>query len=281
MASQLARWESVTRANVVGVHGIGQQQSGRLQLLDAWRPALGDGVERAVGRNGPTPELDLAYYADLYAEIAAVKGVAEVAVDHDMVEFFEEIEQEVVTEEPPAELKKGGVPAPLGRLAGWLDHKFGLGAHLLFFGDLVQVRRYQREDALATQICDRVREAIGSETRVLVSHSLGSVVAYEYLCLEAHHKVESLVTLGSPLGLRSVQDRLRTKGADGRPASPDGVKRWVNVRDVNDPVACGGALSPTWSLVADEEVDNGKEAHAAVRYLGKEPTGAAVVAALT
>ena len=270
----------MTTANVVGVHGIGQQQAGRLQILDAWRPALGDGVERAVGRTGPTLELDLAYYADLYAGIAAVKGVADVAVDDDMVEFFKEIERDVVTEEPPAELKKGEVPAPAGRLAGWLDHKFGLGAHLLFFGDLVQVRRYQREDALATQVRCRVREAIGSETRVLVGHSLGSVVAYEYLCLEAHHKVESLVTLGSPLSLRSVQDRLRTKGADGRPASPHGVKRWVNVRDMNDPVACGGALSPIWSLVADEEVDNGKDAHAAMRYLGKKETGAAVVAAL-
>jgi hypothetical protein len=270
----------VARANVVGVHGIGQQQSGRLQLLDAWRPALGDGVERAVGRNGLALELDLAYYADLYASIAPVKGVAEVAVDDDMVAFFEEIEEEVVDEEPPPELKKGGVPAPVGRLAGWIDHKFGVGAHLLFFGDLVQVRRYQREDELAAQARSRVREAIASDARLVIGHSLGSVVAYECLCLEPDQSVETLVTLGSPLGLRSVQDSLRTKDGDGRPANPPGVKRWVNVRDVNDPVTCGGALAPTWSIVTDEKVDNGNEVHAAVRYLSKKETGAAVVAAL-
>jgi hypothetical protein len=271
----------VARANVVGVHGIGQQQSGRLQLLDAWRPALGDGVERAVGRNGPAVELDLAYYADLYASIAPVKGVAEVAVDDDMVAFFEEIEEEVVDEEPPPELKKGGVPAPVGRLAGWIDHKFGVGAHLLFFGDLVQVRRYQREDELAAEARSRVREAIASDARLVIGHSLGSVVAYEYLCVEPDQNVETFVTLGSPLSLRSVQDGLRTKGAGGLLAHPPGVKRWVNVRDVNDPVTCGGALAPTWSIVTDEEVDNGNEAHAAVRYLSKRETGAAIVAALT
>jgi hypothetical protein len=234
-----------------------------------------------VGRNGPALELDLAYYADLYASIAPLKGVVEVAVDNDMVEFFEEIAEEVVDEEPPPQLKKGGVPAPVGRLAGWIDHKFGVGEHLLFFGDLVQVRRYQREDELAAQARSRVREAIASDARLVIGHSLGSVVAYEYLCLEPDQNVATLVTLGSPLGLRTVQDSLRTKDADGRPAHPPGVKRWVNIRDVDDPVTCGGALAPTWSIVTDEEVDNGNEAHAALRYLSKREMGAAVVAALS
>ena len=38
-------------AIIIGVHGIGQQQSGRHQLLPAWRQATLDGLERASGRH--------------------------------------------------------------------------------------------------------------------------------------------------------------------------------------------------------------------------------------
>jgi hypothetical protein len=275
----------VTTANVVGIHGISQQQAGRLQLLPVWQLALADGVERAVGRDGPRLELDLAYYADVYLKQFGTKGVGGIDpadLDHDMVKFFDQIETEVVDEEPPKDVQKGlgGLPHPVGRLAAWLDSRFGAAGALLFFGDLIQVRRYQRDDDLGDEIRSRVQEAIDSQTRVLVAHSLGSVVAYEYLCLEPEHGVETLVTLGSPLGLRSIQARLRTARDDGRPAPPRGVERWVNIRDPSDPVACAGGLSATWPAVADELVDNGGDPHAVTRYLGKRQTGAAVVASL-
>ena len=60
--------------DVVGVHGIAQQQGGRHQLLEAWRPALHDGVERARGLEWPKPSLDLVYYGDLYLAATGMKG---------------------------------------------------------------------------------------------------------------------------------------------------------------------------------------------------------------
>ena len=149
-----------------------------------------------------------------------------------------------------------------------------------FFGDLRQVRRYQREDELAAGIRKRVGEATGPQTRVLIGHSLGSVVAYEYLALQDSHGIETLITLGSPLALRSIQDRLRTKEPDGRPRFPAGVEGWFNIFDPRDPVACAGGLSPSWVEVTDAHVDNEDEPHAATRYLGKKPTGQAVVTGL-
>jgi len=40
------------------------QQSGRHQLIEAWGPALADGLERAAGHQVPIPELDIAFYGD-------------------------------------------------------------------------------------------------------------------------------------------------------------------------------------------------------------------------
>jgi hypothetical protein len=270
-------------ANVAAVHGISQQQSGRNQLLASWAPALRDGIERASGRAGPAIELDLGYYADLFATAeGTTKGQAPSTLDADEVAFLEEIEAEVVDEEPPVEATKGfkGVPVPVARLAAWLDRRFGVAGRVLFIADLVQVRRYQRDDALAAQVRERVAEAIGPDTRVVIGHSLGSIVAYEHLCLTANPGVSTLVTLGSPLGLASIQKALRTRDEAGRPAPPADPGHWVNIYDVNDPVSCAGGLHRTWSPAVDETVENGNEPHSALRYLGKRQAGQAVVDSL-
>lgn len=270
--------------DVVGVHGIGQQQGGRNQILGAWQPALADGLERASGRGGPGPDLDLAYYGDLFLASTGTKEAASVDLhdlDDDTLDFLSDVERDVVDEEadePVAEKGFKELPLPVARLAGWLDRRFGVAGRLLFFGDLIQVRRYQRDGALADEILGRVREAIDDTTRVVVGHSLGSVVAYEFLCGEAHN-VSTLITIGSPLALRSIQDALRTHDDGGTPAMPQ-LQAWSNVYDRNDPVSCGGGLSPTWSQVTDQLVDNGGDPHAATRYLGKRATGQAVAGGL-
>jgi hypothetical protein len=38
-------------AQVVGIHGMAQQQKGRNQLIDKWLPALRDGLERSAGED--------------------------------------------------------------------------------------------------------------------------------------------------------------------------------------------------------------------------------------
>ena len=70
--------------------------------------------------------------------------------------------------------------------------------------DLKQVRRYLTDPGLRDQVRDRVLRLIDADTRVVVGHSLGSVVAYEALCeyrARAGGNGPALVTLGSPLGI--------------------------------------------------------------------------------
>jgi hypothetical protein len=274
--------------DVVGVHGISQQQGGRLQMAGPWQRALGDGVERARGRDFPKPALDIAYYGDFFLENSTSKGAMGpvpddlIEFDADTVSFFEIIQDEVADAAWPVEsadivgATKGmrELPTPLGKLASWIERRFGVAGKVMFFGDLTQVRRYQRDDALAQDVLCRVREALDDGSpRILVGHSLGSIVAYEALCMIPDHGIATLVTIGSPLGLRSIREALRPRAREVIPALPPGVSTWVNVYDNNDPVALAGALQPYWGAVVDRTVDNGDQPHAATRYLGKQATG--------
>jgi hypothetical protein len=74
---------------------------------------------------------------------------------------------------------------------------------------------------------------------IVVSHSMGTVIAYDCLMrVGAAPKVDGLMTIGSPLGLDEIQDKLRPEWSrpDGFPV--DKVRGgWVNVYDSFDPVA--------------------------------------------
>jgi pimeloyl-ACP methyl ester carboxylesterase len=206
-------------------------------------------------------------------------------LDDDVVAFLQQVQDEVVdpshpldVEDPAKGLKE--LPTPLARLAAQLERRFGLAGKLLFFGDLVQVRRFQRDDDLAETVLDRLRDMLPQHPRVLVGHSLGSIVAYEALCRIAGHGVATLITLGSPLGLRSIRKGMSQSARDQIPNLPPDVLRWVNIYDTRDPVALAGGLSAYWPEIADKTVDNGDQPHAVSRYLGKKVTGQIVVEAL-
>lgn len=154
-----------------------------------------------------------------------------------------------------------------------LDRRFGPTAGRLFVGELRQVRRYLSDPALKKAIDGRVGSAITPDTRAVVGHSLGSVVAFEVLRATGSRPVDTLITLGSPLGLRAIRDRLPVPDQAAPTLPMPSVTRWTNIRDPRDVVTCAGDLADLWSCATDVYVDNGRDPHSATRYLGKEATG--------
>src|SRR5262249_38290944 len=153
----------------------------------------------------------------------------------------------------------------------------GVALRALVF-DLKQVRRYLHEPELRAAAQERVLRLVGPQTRVVVGHSLGSVVAYEALCASAGHGVRALVTAGSPLGIRTlVFDRLdpRPEGGVGAwPGSDDLV--WTNVADAGDIVALEKDLRGRFGgRVRNALVHNGVHAHDAKAYLSDRLAGLA------
>jgi hypothetical protein len=308
-------------ARVVCVHGIGQQGKGRGRaepdrrargeqaLVEEWRPALEAGLSLSAAGQAVPPSLSssdvaCAFYADVFLppESSLATGdpwlTAEDATAEDaelLLAWWDAaalVDPGVVGPDERTLLRTPrAVQAGLNALSG---SRFfaGLADRALLF-DAAQVRRYLGEPQVRAQVQARVVEAVGPETRVVVAHSLGSVVAYEALAAHPQWPVTTLVTLGSPLGIRNLIFERLTPAPEPFPVAgaapgrwPGSVRRWANIADTGDVVALAKSLGPLFGLppatphVLDRVVDNGSHAHAVTGYLASEQCGAAVAAAL-
>jgi hypothetical protein len=75
--------------------------------------------------------------------------------------------------------------------------------------------------------------AIPNDPCIVVAHSLGTIIAYNVLSKRTPRfsAVPLFVTLGSPLGMRTISSRLRPI------ATPPAVAKWFNARDRRDVIA--------------------------------------------
>jgi hypothetical protein len=102
----------------------------------------------------------------------------------------------------------------------------------------------EKRDFLRKRLVDALIPNNGKRI-MLIAHSMGSIVAYDVLRnigrdmpgLEINH----LITVGSPLGMPYVLDRIRKENASIR--TPSVVKRWTNLADRRDPVAIDAHLA--------------------------------------
>jgi hypothetical protein len=149
---------------------------------------------------------------------------------------------------------------------------------LMFY--LRQVSQYLYDQDLKHKILQRVTAKVSKDTRVIVGHSLGSVVAYEALCANPEWNVHTLVTLGSPLGIHNlIFDALTPSPENGQGVWPN-VKQWFNIADKGDIVALEKELAPYFGSVTDQLVNNGWESHDVRRYLNAKETGRAIAKGL-
>ncbi|MFJ8049903.1 hypothetical protein [Streptomyces luteogriseus] len=274
-------------ARIVGVHGVGKQRLGSNTLLKDWEPALADGLDRASGPQLASGDLHMAFYGDLFRPAGHTLAVGDPMFTADDVD---DAEAELLMEWWAACARVDpAVPPPggdtLARSPRAVQTALRVLQHSRFFGglslralvfDLKQVRRYLTDEDLRVAARKKVEEAIGPDTRVVVAHSLGSVVAFEALCERPGHGVRALVTLGSPLGMRMVVDRLRPG-----PEIWPGTASWTNVVDEGDVVAAVRDLSLFFGTgVVGKVVHNGSHAHDATLYLTAKETGEAVAEGL-
>jgi hypothetical protein len=285
-------------APVVCVHGIGQQVGGEDSLLKSWWPALADGLRRAqAGGLVAQSEVAIAFYGDEFRAAGQMLAVGD--PPYGAADVEEGFERELLAAwwRSASETDVGVVPpdavdtlvatpgAGLRALSG--SRFFANVALRAMVADLKQVRRYLLDRQARERIRGRVLSAIEPETRVIVAHSLGSVVAYEALCAMPEHDVRALVTLGSPLGIRHlVFDRLRPapngSGRFARGVWPGGGElQWTNLADAGDVVAVVKDLRPVFGdRVRSALVHNGAHAHDATSYLTDALCGAAIAAGL-
>ena len=152
---------------------------------------------------------------------------------------------------------------------------------LTFIRTFRQVRLYLEDPTVAARVRDRVVDVVGDGCAVLVAHSLGTVVGLQVLLDRPDLRVGTLVTMGSPLGMRLLASRLSGlsglsgSSGDGQavPQAPAQIDRWVNIYDPADPIAGAGGLGRLWPGAEDVRVDNGDQPHSSYKYLSAGATG--------
>ncbi|MDP9239013.1 MAG: hypothetical protein M3P30_16730 [Chloroflexota bacterium] len=114
---------------------------------------------------------------------------------------------------------------------------------------------------------------------VVIAHSWGSVIAYDYFTNRGYDgEVQTLITVGSPLGQRYVQEHA------GGSEYPAGIVRWLNVFDAMDPATwpdrriSNDLPSPRGErIIRDVEIasvydeDGKRDPHSWHGYLSSEP----------
>ncbi|MFF0204573.1 hypothetical protein [Streptomyces sp. NPDC005017] len=280
-------------AAVVLVHGIGQQVLGERTLLTQWTPALLDGLTRAGCAT--IPDTAMAFYGDLFRPPATSLAVGEPMYTAEDVTAAQELGLLTAWWAHAAEVDEGVAPPNGSTLVRTSERAqrallqlsnsrfFAKRSERMMIGDLKQVTTYLSDPDVRAVARARVAALIGPDTRVVVGHSLGSVVAYEALCATPGHRVRALVTLGSPLGIPNhIFHRLDPAPDGALGVWPGGdLLTWTNIADSGDVVALVKDLRPCFGdRVRNALVHNGSEAHSVIPYLTEQRTGAAIAAAL-
>jgi pimeloyl-ACP methyl ester carboxylesterase len=283
-------------ALVLAIHGVGQQFKGSAVIHREWWPALSDGLARAGCAVLSPDQLDCVFYGDIFRSAGGLSGESRVRPE-DLRQ--EEIELLSLLWDAASALDAQKVPnraefMPDESLARWpqlvqralnslSQSAFFAGvAQYAMLGDLRQTELYLTDPDVRERILERVFERLTEDTRVVLGHSLGSIVAYEALCRMPEREVH-LVTIGSPLGIRNlVFDRLNpSPSSSGAGAWPGGALTWTNIADAGDVVALERKLSTRFGpRVRDVLVYNGSSAHHGERYLSAREVGEAVCAAI-
>lgn len=262
---------------ILGVHGVGNLQA----ELDC--SAAGDRITgwwRGALRTISSEVIDIRvyYYAHLLAAPIA---------QGDGLDYLDDVTAADVIAWAShlgayQEVAQGRLTQPVREGVAWVARHFGLDHDLAtrfvatFFPEVS--RYFTDQDARIRAVSGLAAQIREWRPRVLIAHSLGSVVAYESLWADASLEVETLLTLGSPLAMPDiVYQRLAHHAGTRR--RPPGVRRWINIADRGDVIAIPpGGISQRFEQLAADLSDSihAFDFHRATNYLACSTTTAAL-----
>ncbi|MFG2574542.1 hypothetical protein [Streptomyces sp. NPDC048481] len=260
-------------ADVVVVHGIFANRSSRDEMRETWLAALREGLRNVRFRGADALTIECVFYGHLYND-----GKAGPSWQYEVADLEPGLEQELLialaesVDDPASDRagKAGYAPRTVQWAIDFLQARKILGGtNARILGFVKQVARYLRDPEFKKKVQAEFSAAMETGPRAVVAHSLGSVVAYDWLRTHGPTSATTLVTLGSPLGLRPVLRELHPY-LDACPAPwPTGVDTWVNVAAKEDAVATVKALDGLFAgKIHDLDAANSRAtAHDALVYL--------------
>ncbi|MCP4301511.1 MAG: hypothetical protein GY783_13065 [Gammaproteobacteria bacterium] len=148
------------------------------------------------------------------------------------------------------------------RLGDWLPFLIPHVANERTEVHLRDLRRYVLDD---NGIAEHTRRMLkvplraateGHHAVLLIGHSMGSVIAYDTLWEMSHNdrdhvSVELLLTMGSPLGQRYMQKRVKGNASRGADRYPHNIRHWKNMAAVGDLTAIDPRLKNDFGEVLE------------------------------
>ena len=207
-------------ARIVLVHGAFNELWGPNELKARWLPALRDGLWHHDVQVSES-DVEVCFYGDLFRRMPGTEADARL------------------------EQSRAGIAEMLTDLAGDTISALAQAASDAAFDRAVDmVAVMATEPDLRARMRARIEPLVDAETRVIVAHSLGTVLSYMALANHPQWNVHTLVTLGSPLASPMIFGQLDPAPVDGMGAWPGAIERWVNVRAVGDKAAAGLFVRP-------------------------------------
>jgi hypothetical protein len=286
---------------IVGIHGIGHTYLTAPQIESKWLPALQGGLEEAGFRRVNNKDFVAVSYGTLFRPQESRSGNVPKLNANDIQDEWEKalleewwkeaaalsaenrsnqnsIGEDLTIQGPDFE-GRGRTSIIVQRgLKQLVKSKYfkAIGSEKVLIFGLKQVKEYLHNPSLKKYIQDRVVARVSDDTKVIIGHSLGSIVAYECLCAHPEWKVDLLLTLGSPLGIPNLIFDELTPRPEGDKGQWPNVKTWVNIADRGDIVALEKMLAPKFGSVEDHLIYNGWESHSAESYLNSREAGYAI-----
>ena len=242
------------------VHGIGQGGRRAADLEHEWIDTLRAGFEEA---DMPFPNplaVDFPFYGDaLDARVARSKlplpqqivpkgDDAPSPYEEFLRSSLDEMKERANISDADVAAEAGPIPATEKGIANWrltqaiarlIDRRHARVTSVTIERFLRDVFLYISNRSVEREINAIVESKLTDEPTVVIGHSLGSVVAYKVLLAQgAKVKLRRYVTVGSPLGIRTISSRL------GVLKYPPADLTWYNAYDDGDIVALNPLADP-------------------------------------
>lgn len=244
---------------IVFVHGRSQHHKQPIELAKQWKDALLEGFTRIGTPYAGQLDFTFPYYGDALfdavekASLDNVRGLMSNGApvsepDRQEQAFVWQVTREMamqngITEEQIALEAGGDIKImdlhnwpPIQAVLRLLDKIEGASATIIEL-----ILRDTWYYLTKKDIRQKVNEIVDfqlprKDDCIVVAHSLGSVVAYNLLMnRQPANNVKALITLGSPLGIKDIYDRLPSDVSPRK--APPAVGQWHNLRDKRDTVA--------------------------------------------
>lgn len=269
------------KTHIIAIHGLNNKPR-QESLLARWRSALDEGLNRnQAGRGIGQYELEMVYWADL--------NYPTPLSDDDAGYTYQPYDANTPLPEYTSEWADDLVALGRQTAGGVLDFLGVVAKREILSDDLLaklyaDLAKYYQDSANRAAVQGRLaaalqaREGRNDEQLIVLSHSMGTIVAMDVLrSLDGNAgapRVAAFITMGSPLGLPYVV--YQQKKSFGKPAAPECVAQWLNFSDKRDRIcfdthladdyaANSQGVDPVDDLIRNSHKSNPHDGHGYLR----------------